>query len=366
VLDGIRIIEIEGLGPGPFAAMLLADLGAEVIVVHRAGGGSVVTSEKSLLDRGKRSIELDLKNPADIEIAKQLIASADGLIEGFRPGVMENLGLGPEVCHALNPALVFGRMTGWGQDGPRSTTAGHDLNYIATSGALYYASEPQDAPFTPPTLVGDVGGGALYLVIGILSAILKSRETGKGCVVDAAIVDGSAHMMNLLMALGQNGGLSETRGQSLIDGPHWCHSYACADGGYLSIQCLEPKFYAIFLDLLGLTGEAMFKSQYDRALWPDQTAALGAIFASLPLSHWATLFAGSDACVAPVLSPQAAAKDPHMVARNVWQTRDGTLQATAAPRFSTDTRQEINSAPARGQHSAEIRNEIRNKTDKSV
>jgi len=211
MLEGIRIVEIEGLGPGPFAGMLLADLGADVIVVHRAGGGPPIIGEKSLLDRGKRSITLDLKDPDDLKTVKALIAGADGLIEGFRPGVMERLGLGPEVCHGLNPALVFGRMTGWGQDGPRSLTAGHDLNYIATSGALHYASEPQDAPFAPPSLVGDVGGGALYLVIGILSGILKARATGKGCVVDAAIVDGSAHMMNLLMALGQGGGLSETR-----------------------------------------------------------------------------------------------------------------------------------------------------------
>ena len=362
MLDGIRIVEIEGLGPGPFAGMLLADLGADVIVVHRATDGPPVVSEKSLLDRGKRSITLDLKNTGDIEVAKQLITSADGLIEGFRPGVMERLGLGPDVCHALNPRLAFGRMTGWGQDGPRSMTAGHDLNYIATSGALYYASEPQDAPLSPPTLIGDVGGGALYLVIGLLTAILRAREAGKGCVVDAAIVDGSAHMMNLLMALGQNGGLSETRGQSLIDGPHWCHSYPCADGGYLSVQCLEPKFYAIFLNLLGLSDEAKFKSQYDRALWPDQTAALAAIFASRPLDHWTALFAGSDACVAPVLSPQTAANDPHMAARKVWQTRDGALQAAPAPRFAPDPRQAAKPAPARGQHSADIRAEMRNRS----
>ncbi|MBV1897591.1 MAG: CoA transferase [Rhodobacteraceae bacterium] len=358
MLDGIRIVEFEGIGPGPFSGMLLADLGADVIVVHRATEGAAVTSDKSLLDRGKRSIELDLKNPDDIDVAKQLIASADALIEGFRPGVMERLGLGPDVCHALNPALVFGRMTGWGQDGPRSMTAGHDLNYIATSGALYYASESQDAPLTPPTLVGDIGGGALYLVIGILSAIHKARQTGAGCVVDAAIVDGSAHMMNLIMAIAQTGKLSETRGQSLLDGAHWCRSYPCADGKYLSVQCLEPKFYKIFLDLLGLVGEDMFKSQYDQTLWPDQIAALAAIFAARPLDHWTTLFAGSDACVAPVLSPQSAAKDPHMVARNVWQTRDGALQAAAAPRFSKGAPQATNPPPARGQHSDEIRAEM--------
>jgi len=357
MLAGIKIVEIEGLGPGPFAGMLLADLGADVIVIHRAGAGPSVTNEKSLLDRGKRSISLHLKSADDLEIAKGLIKGADGLIEGFRPGVMERLGLGPQPCHSLNPRLAYGRMTGWGQDGPRAQTAGHDLNYIATSGALYYASEPDTPPITPATLVGDIGGGALYLVIGLLSAILKARDTGKGCVVDAAIVDGSAHMMNLLMAIGQNGDWSETRGQSLLDGPHWSRTYRCSSGGHLSVQCLEPKFYAQFLDIMGLQDDTVFKAQFDRALWPDQTASLGAIFAAKPLSHWAALFEGSDACVAPVLSPQQAAFDPHMKARDVWQTANGTFQAAAAPRFSHGTA-EINPAPERGQHSAEIRAQL--------
>ncbi|MDQ7071824.1 MAG: CaiB/BaiF CoA-transferase family protein [Rhodobacterales bacterium] len=358
MLSGIRIVEIEGLGPGPFAGMLLADLGAEVIVLHRKGGGSDITGGASVLDRGKRSIVLDLKDGDDLATAKALIARADGLIEGFRPGVMERLGLGPDVCHALNPALAYGRMTGWGQDGSRHKTAGHDLNYIATSGALYYASAPEAAPITPATLVGDIGGGALYLVVGMLAAILKARETGKGAVVDAAIVDGSAHMMNLLMALGQGGGLSEERGQSLLDGPHWSRTYACADGGYLSVQCLEPKFYGIFLEVLGLSGDAVFAPQYERALWPDQTAALAAIFVAKPVRHWADLFAGSDACVAPVLSPQMAKNDLHMAARGVWQIKDGALQAAPAPRFESGARA-VSTPPVRGQHSVEIRDEIR-------
>ena len=207
MLQGIRIIEIEGLGPGPFAAMHLADLGADVITIHRKGGGSI-TADQSVLDRGKRSIALDLKDPDDLVVAKKLIDSADALIEGFRPGVMERLGLGPADCHATNPRLVYGRMTGWGQTGPRAETAGHDLNYIAQSGALWYASEPGSPPITPATLVGDIGGGALYLVIGILTGILNAQEIGQGTVVDAAIVDGSAHMMTLLMALRQAGGLA--------------------------------------------------------------------------------------------------------------------------------------------------------------
>ncbi|MFZ2103479.1 MAG: CaiB/BaiF CoA-transferase family protein, partial [Oricola sp.] len=206
MLGGIRIVEIEGLGPAPFAAMHLADLGADVVTIHRRDGGSAPGfTDRNPLDRGKRSIALDLKDPADVETAKALIASADGLIEGFRPGVMERLGLGPDECRAANPALVYGRMTGWGQDGPRAQQAGHDLNYISTSGALWYASAPGDAPLTPPTLVGDIGGGALYLVVGMLAGILRARTTGEGTVVDAAIVDGSAHMMNLFMALGASG-----------------------------------------------------------------------------------------------------------------------------------------------------------------
>lgn len=357
MLTGIRIVEIEGLGPGPFAGMLLADLGAEVIVLHRATDGPAITTQRSLLDRGKRSIALDLKNPDDLAIAKELISRADGLIEGFRPEVMERLGLGPKICHDLNPALAYGRMTGWGQDGPRSKTAGHDFNYIATSGALYYASAPDAAPITPATLVGDIGGGALYLVVGLLAAILKARQTGKGCVVDAAIVDGSAHMMNLLMAIGQSGNWSQERGESLLDGPHWSRTYSCHDGTFLSVQCLEPKFYAIFLGLMGLDEDPVFSSQFDRTKWPDQTASLAAIFAAKPRRHWIEVFADSDACVAAVLSPQQSARDPHMMARKVWQVQDDALQAAPAPRFSgIDVK--LRPAPSRGQHNKEIRAEL--------
>lgn len=357
MLSGVRIVEIEGLGPGPFAAMTLADLGADVIVIHRKGKGGQVTAEASLLDRGKRSIALDLKDPDDIATAKALIARADGLIEGFRPGVMERLGLGPEVCHTENPALVYGRMTGWGQSGPRAHMAGHDLNYIATSGALHYASDPGTPPITPATLVGDIGGGALYLVVGMLSGILNARATGKGTVVDAAIVDGSAHMMGLLMAIRQTGQMVDRRGQSLLDGPHWSRSYACADGGYISVQCLEPQFYALFLDKLGLSDDPEFQRQHDKALWTKLTARLEDVFTAEPRSHWAALFEGSDACVAPVLSPGEAASDPHMTARGVWENAHDTLQPAPAPRFD-GTAAPINAPCKRGEHSAEIRSEL--------
>ncbi|WP_338551209.1 CaiB/BaiF CoA transferase family protein [Roseovarius phycicola] len=333
MLSGIKVVEFEGLGPGPFAAMMLADLGAEVIVIQRPGPANPTMGEHNMLDRGKRAVVLDLKLPKGFAAARALVNDADALIEGLRPGVMERLGLGPEAFAHTNPKLVYGRMTGWGQDGPRAHTAGHDYNYIATSGALWYASTPGDVPLTPPTIVGDIGGGALYLVAGILAGILNATRTGQGTVVDAAIVDGSAHMMALFMAMAGGGNVSKTRGRSLLDGPPWGRVYPCADGAYLSVQCLEPQFYAIFLDQMGLSDDPDFADQYDRAQWPNQTARLAEIFSGQPVSHWAALFAGTDACVAPVLDPWSAKDDPHMAARAVWSEGQGVLQPAPAPRF---------------------------------
>ncbi len=359
MLNGIRIIEVEGLGPGPFAAMLLADLGADVIAVHRAGGTAIPgMPQANLLDRGKRSIELDLKAGADIRTFKSLVAGADGLIEGFRPGVMEKLGIGPETCHAINPALVFGRMTGWGQDGPLSQAAGHDLNYIAMSGALWYAGVAGDAPMTPPTLVGDIGGGAMYLAVGMLAALLRARSTGRGTVVDAAICDGSAHMMNLIHSMRPTGAFVTARGHSLLDGPHWSRSYVCADGGHVAVQCLEPKFYALFLELLGLADDPEFQRQYDRDLWPRLTARLAGIFAARRRDHWAGLFLGTDACVAPVLSPQESRDSALNAARGIWTETGGILQAAPAPRFTDRAGWTPPPIPARGQHGAEILAEL--------
>jgi len=353
MLEGLRIVEIEGLGPGPFAAMMLADLGAEVICVQRAGGPPLPgLPERSLLDRGKKTIALDLKAPQDRPVLEALIRRADGLIEGFRPGVMERLGLGPAECQAWNPRLVYGRMTGWGQDGPRALTAGHDLNYIALSGALWYASLPGEPPVTPPTLLGDIGGGALYLVAGMLAGLIRAGRSGQGTVVDAAIVDGSAHMMSLLMLMQAGGSFRTARGQSVLDGPHWSRSYQCADGGFVSVQCLEPKFYAEFLSLLSLSGDADFSRQNDPALWPRATERLTSLFATQPRDHWTALFAGSDACVAPVLSPAEAARDPHLSARGTW-ARDGILQPRPAPRFDGRVPDPAE-APGRDQHRAEI------------
>ncbi|WP_281995274.1 CaiB/BaiF CoA transferase family protein [Ruegeria faecimaris] len=358
MLSGIRIIEIEGLGPGPFAAMLLADLGADVITIHRTGQAATPgMPEQSVLDRGKRSISLNLKDPADLDVARRLIATADALIEGFRPGVMEKLGLGPDICRDLNPKLIYGRMTGWGQDGPLSKNAGHDLNYIALSGALWYASQPDQPPQTPATLVGDIGGGAMYLVAGILAGLLNAARTGKGSVVDAAIYDGSAHMMNLLMSLRQTGNLSDTRGHSLLDGPHWSRTYACSDGGFVAVQCLEPKFYAEFLQILDLSGDPEFRQQYDASTWPALTRRLAEIFAGKPRDHWAALFAASDACVAPVLNPSEAQNHAMNTARQIWLAPDGMLQAAAAPRFS-EREWKPRPSPRRGDHTQDILAEL--------
>jgi alpha-methylacyl-CoA racemase len=313
MLNGVRIIQIEGLGPGPFAGMLLADLGAEVTVIHRKETGDAMPAMpgKSILDRGKRSIELDLKDANDIALLKRMIARTDGLIEGFRPGVMERLGLGPDICRELNPKLVYGRMTGWGQEGPLAKVAGHDMNYVGLSGALWYASLPGQPPMAPATLVGDIGGGALYLVVGMLAAIISARATGKGAVVDAAIVDGSAHMMNLLMSMSAVGGLSSERGKSVLDGPHWSRTYLTSDGGYMSVQALEPKFYALFIDRLGVAGDPRYKRQYDKMLWPELCVRTAEIFASKTQAEWTAIFEGSDACVGKVLAPQESSVHPH-------------------------------------------------------
>ncbi|WP_371228280.1 CaiB/BaiF CoA transferase family protein [Roseovarius sp. 2305UL8-3] len=358
MLNEFRIIEFEGIGPGPFAAMMLADLGAEVIVIQRPQSANPTVGNHNLLDRGKRAIILDLKDSADLSVAMALIKSSDALIEGNRPGVMERLGLGPRPCLKANPKLVYGRMTGWGQDGPRAAQAGHDYNYIATSGALWYGSQPGQPPQTPATLVGDIGGGALYLVAGILAGLLNAQKTGEGTVVDAAIVDGSAHMMALLMSMAPSGNLAKPRGQSLLDGPHWSRVYQCADGQYLSVQCLETKFYAEFLRILNLSDDPRFAAQYDPAKWTAQTSELKRLFASRPLQHWADLFDGSDACVAPVLAPEDAAGDPHMAERAVWHDRP--LQPAPAPRFDGEALKP-NPIPERGADGDALRAQLRSK-----
>ncbi len=355
MLAGIRIVEFEALGPAPFAAMHLAELGAEVILVQRSQGEDNPAKQgASLLNRGKRSIALDLKDASDLAVARALIQSADGLIEGMRPGVMERLGLGPEEMRGLNPALVYGRMTGWGQDGPRARQAGHDLNYLGLSGALFYSGLPGAVPGVPPTMLGDIGAGAMYLTVGMLAGLLQAHATGQGCVVDAAIVDGAQHMMALLRSMGPQFDTG-ARGRSLLDGPHWSRCYPCACGGHVAVQCLEPKFYAQFLKTIGLDGDPGFAAQFDSQQWPAQTARLARIFAAQSRDHWAGVFEGSDACVAPVLSPDEAASDVHMAARG-----HGTDGPLAAPRFD-GAASVPGSVPDHGQDRAAILQELTEK-----
>lgn len=334
VLSGIRIVEIEGIGPAPFAGMHLADLGADVVVVERPGAQQIGDiGVNSVLKRGKRVVTLNLKGASDRDRLMDLLRGADGLIEGMRPGVMERLGLGPNACHAVNPRLVYGRVTGWGQSGPLAHAAGHDINYISLSGAAWFSGRPGEAPVAPPTLVGDIAGGALYLTIGMLGALLQAARTGAGDVVDAAIVDGSAHMMNLVLALKAFGGVDYTRGRSILDGPHWFDSYACKDGGFVSVGALEPQFYAELLARLGLDDDPDFKGQMDPDQWPAQKAKMAVVFATKTQDEWCALLEGTDACFAPVLNPEEAAEHPHMVARGSYQRHNGHFEGAPAPKF---------------------------------
>ncbi len=355
VLDGIKIIEIAGLGPAPFCGMLLADMGAEVILIERPeAAGPFDWEKKAIVNRGKHSLALDLKNPRAVEAVLRLIHDADGLIEGMRPGVMERLGLGPEVCLAANPKLVYGRMTGWGQDGPLAKAAGHDINYIALSGALWFSGEAGSVPTAPPTLVGDLGGGALYLAMGMLAGILHARDGGVGQVVDAAIVDGSANLMNLLLSVHAAGQQPFERGTGFLGGPHWYGSYRCADGNYVSIGALEPQFNALLFSKLGLADDSEFRQPYVPAAWPKLRHRLAAIFSEQPSDYWVALLEGSDACFAPVLNPETAMQHPHMQARQIYSQHNDLLQAAPAPRFSATPAGPIHSVPTRGEHSRAI------------
>ena len=332
MLLGTKIIEFEGLGPAPFAGRMLAELGADVLVIKNFNQMEK-SLKNSVLNAGKKSVFLDLKDARDHSIALELLKKSDALIEGFRPGVMERLNLGPKDLKKANKRLIYGRMTGWGQTGPRSKQAGHDLNYIGLSGALHYASQAGDTPQTIPTLVGDIGGGSLYLIIGILAGLLKAQNTGEGTIVDAAIVDGSAHMMNLLMSMQDVGAIEMKRGLSLLDGSHVSRCYRCSDGKYISVQCLEPKFYKQFLEILSVDKNPLMQTQYDSGQWEMQTQFLSDIFQKNPQPHWIELFSDLDACVAPILNPEEAESDPHIKSRKIWVRENGYLMASAAPRF---------------------------------
>jgi len=342
-LNGVRVVEMAGIGPAPVCGMLLADLGAEVTVVERARANpnaagpadSAALGRAALFNRGKRSLALDLKVPEAAAIVLDLVAASDLLIEGFRPGVMERLGLGPEACLARRPALVYGRMTGWGQDGPLAARAGHDINYIALSGALYHGGGPDAPPSAPPTLVGDIGGGTLVLAVGLLAALRHAQATGQGQVVDAAISDGTAWMTGLLRSFHAAGAWATARATNLLDGAApWYNVYECADGGYVTVGALEPAFYRELLAQLDLADDLDFADQYDRARWPEQRARLATLFRSRSRAEWCDRFAGSDACFAPVLDFDEAAAHAHNVARGTFVEVAGVVQPAPVPRFS--------------------------------
>lgn len=354
VLAGVRVVEIAGIGPGPFCAMLLADLGAEVISVERPGPQARPRAMQ-ITQRGKKSVILDLKQPEAIEAVLRLVEESDALIEGMRPGVAERLGIGPDACLARNPRLVYGRMTGWGQYGPLSQAAGHDSNYTALAGALWFASPPGQRQVAPVTMLGDIGGGALYLALGILAGVLRARSGGAGQVVDAAIVDGVAHMMNLLLGITMARGGSFDRGTGL-EASHWAgRSYRCSDGKWINLAPLEPQFYAELIRRLGLAEDAAFATGHmDRAAWPGLTERLEQLFLGRSQAEWCELLEGTDSCFAPVLRPDDAAQHPHLVDRGVYTRVDGVLQACPAPRFSVDAAPEPSSVPAHGAHTREV------------
>jgi alpha-methylacyl-CoA racemase len=356
-LDGLRIIEIAGIGPGPFAAMVLSDLGADVLRVDRAQavrGGDPERPPLDILNRGRRSIGVDLKNPDGVQTVLKLVETADALIEGFRPGVAERLGIGPDDCLARNPKLVYGRMTGWGQDGPMASAAGHDINYIALAGALEPIGRAGQAPVPPLNLVGDFGGGGMLLALGVVSALLESSRSGQGQIVDAAMVDGAATLMAMFHGMKAMGFWTEERGTNLLDtGAHFYDVFECADGKYVSIGSIEPQFYAELLRLTGLQDDDALKAQMNRAEWPALKEKLAATFRTKTRDEWSSIMEGSDVCFAPVLSLSEAPAHPHNVARGTFVDVGGVVQPAPSPRFSR-TPGAISRPPAHpGQHTDE-------------
>jgi alpha-methylacyl-CoA racemase len=358
-LSGYRVIEIAGIGPGPFAAMLLADMGAEVVRVERAGavrGPLPDGPHFDVLQRGRRNVAIDLKQPDGVETLLTLVESADALIEGFRPGVMERLGVGPDVCAERNPRIVFGRMTGWGQEGPYAQAAGHDINYISLAGALAHFGRAGEAPVPPLNMVGDFGGGGMFLAYGVVCGLLEAQRSGQGQVVDAAMVDGTAVLMSMFWAFKSLGMHDENRrGTNLLDtGAHFYDVYECRDGEYISVGSIEPQFYAELLRLTGLEGDAEFARQMDRADWPALKVRLAEVFAEKTRAEWCELMEATDVCFAPVLTMSEAAAHPHNVERATFVDIAGTVQPAPAPRFSR-TAPEVSRPPAHaGQHTREV------------
>ena len=331
-LSGVKIVEFAGIGPGPFCAMLLNDMGADVVRIDRKGarGGS----KYEISGRGRKSVALDLKKPEAVEACLKLIEEADALQEGFRPGVMERLGLGPDVCLKRNPKLVYGRMTGWGQTGPLAMAAGHDINYISLTGALHAIGRPGEKPVPPLNLVGDFGGGALYLAMGMLAAIIEARSSGKGQVVDVAMTDGAASLMTMFYGFTASGMWEEPHGTNMLDGgAHFYDTYECSDGKWISLGSIEPQFYALLREKAGLT-EQKWDAQMERSEWPALKKDIEAVIKTKTRDEWCEIMEGTDVCFGPVLSISEAKDHPHNKARETIVEIDGVAQPNVAPRFS--------------------------------
>ena len=355
-LAGVRVLELAGIGPGPFCAMMLADQGATVLRIDRPGiagasSGRTREPEHELLNRGRQSAVLDLKHPRAIDALLRLVEAADVLLEGFRPGVTERLGVGPDICLRRNPRLVYARMTGWGQDGPLSGAAGHDIGYIARAGALHGLGRAGGPPQFPANLLGDFGGGGMLMAYGICAALVERATSGQGQVVDAAIVDGVASLLAMPLMFLAQGGWRDERGVNLLDGGvPWYDVYETADGKWMAVGALEPQFYAALLAGLGLTGAP---DRGDPRNWPELRTLFSARFKDRTRDEWTASFAGSDACVEPVLSMSEAASDPHLAARETYVSREGMIQPSPAPRFSRTPGRLPEPAPMPGQHTTE-------------
>jgi alpha-methylacyl-CoA racemase len=357
-LQGVKVIELAGIGPGPFAAMMLSDMGATVIRVERAGavrGGDPSEPPKDSLTRGRQSIGVDLKHPDGIETVLKLVEQADVIMEGFRPGVTERLGLGPDDCLARNPAIVYGRMTGWGQEGPYSSAAGHDINYIALAGALEPIGRAGEKPLPPLNLVGDFGGGGMFLAFGIACALFEAKNSGQGQVVDAAMVDGAATLMSMFWGMKAMGFWQPERGTNMLDtGAPFYDVYETSDGKFVSIGSIEPQFYAELLRLSGLGERADFPSQMDRGQWPAMKVTVEEVFKTKTRDEWCELMEHTDVCFAPVLTMEEATQHPHNVERGTFTEVGGVTQQSPAPRFSR-TRPEIQGPASHpGQHTDQV------------
>ncbi len=361
-LQGLKVIEFGGIGPGPFCAMMLADMGADVIRLDRKADkgkdrdapGFLLAGRHGVLHRGRRSAAVDLKSAEDRDKVLAMVDDADALVEGYRPGVMERLGLGPDALLARNPRLVYGRMTGWGQDGPLAQAAGHDINYIALSGALATIGRKEGGPVAPAAMVGDLGGGGMMLAFGIMCAVFEARNSGRGQVVDAAVLDGAALLTSIVCELRAIGHWKDERESNLLDGgSHFYDTYECADGKWISIGALEPQFYALLLDKLGIA-DPLFLRQRDPAAWPELKRRLAATFRGQPSDHWCALLEGSDVCFGPVLTTADAARHPHNLARGTFFESHGVLQPSPAPRFSRTPAGQPGPAPYIGEHDADL------------